>query len=329
MLVLSADDVRKALPMPQAIVAMREAFAALSSGKADVPMRTVLSLPDHAATTLVMPASVAGAGGEALAVKVVSLFPRNRQRGLALIQAAVVLLDGATGRPLALLEGASLTAIRTGAASGLATELLARPESRVVAILGSGVQARTQLEAVSCVRRIEFVRVFSPHSAHAEAFAAEVRSRGAMPRDVRRSDTASQAVSGADIVCAATTSAVPVFADEDISPGAHINAIGSFRPDAAEVPAATVARATVVVDQRQAALEEAGDIIQPLRQGWISAGHIRAELGELVLGRVRGRTLEDEVTLFKSVGNAAQDAVAARVAFAEAEKLGLGTRVEW
>ncbi len=329
MLVLNADEVRRALPMGAAIEAMKQAFAALSAGRAVVPPRAHLPVEPHDGESLVMPAFVRHEAGDALAVKVVSLFDRNAERGLARIQAAVLALDPETGRPEALLEGATLTAIRTAAASGLATDLLARPDSRTAAVFGAGVQARTQLEAVCTVRKIETAWVYDPLAGAAEAFAAEMAGYGPIPADVRPAADPRRAVADADVICTATTSATPVFADADLKSGAHVNAVGSYQPDVQEVPAETVVRARVVVDSRQAALEETGDLIRPIRQGLITADHIHAELGDLVLGRAEGRGSPDQLTLFESVGVAVQDALAARTALRRARQLGLGQEVAW
>ena len=330
MLVLSADDVRQALPMDAAIEAMKRAFAALSDGRVEMPERTHLPVRPHDGVSLVMPAFVETDNKEeqALAVKVVSLFAGNPGRGLPLIQAAVLVLDPETGRPVALLEGATLTAIRTGAASGAATDLLARPESRTVAILGAGVQARTQLEAVCTVRSIETAWVYDPAPARVEAFVAEMAGRAPIPSDVRPAGSAREALAQADIVCAATTASEPVFSDADLKTGVHVNAVGSYKPHVREIPAETVVRALVVVDSRDAALAETGDLIQPIRQGLVTPEHVHAELGELVLGVRPGRTSADQTTLFKSVGVAVEDAVAASVALERAEQSGLGQRVE-
>jgi len=329
MRVLNADEVRRALPMAAAIEAMRQAFAALSAGRAVVPPRTRLPVEAHDGESLVMPAFVRDEQGDALAVKVVSLFDRNPERGIARIQAAVVALDPQTGRPEALLEGAALTAIRTGAASGLATDLLARPDSRTAAIFGAGVQARTQLEAVCTVRKIETARVYDPRPGAAESFAAEMAGSGPVPGDLHPAADPRQAAADADVICTATTSAAPVFADDDLKSGTHINAVGSYQPHVQEVPPETVLRARVVVDSRQAALDETGDLIQPIRQGLITAEHIHAEIGEIVLGRAEGRGSPDQITLFESVGLAVQDALAARTALRRAEQLGLGRQVAW
>jgi len=326
MLVLDAAAVRQALPMDAAIEAMRRAFAALSAGRAIMPMRSQISIRQHDGVSLVMPAFVDDAEGQSLAVKVVSLFDHNADRGLPHIQSAVLVLAPDTGQPLALLEGAALTAIRTGAASGLATDLLARPAVRTAAMLGAGVQARTQLEAVCAVRPIETVWVYDPDPAAVEAF---ILDSFAAATDIRPASTPRQAVAEADVICAATTSRTPVFADTDLAAGVHINAVGSYQPDVREVPTETVVRARVFVDSREAALHEAGDLIQPIRQGAITADHILAELGELVLGRAAGRSCAADVTLFKAVGVAVQDAVAAMAALDRAMRLGIGQTVSW
>ncbi len=329
MKILTASEVRQALPMSQAIEAMKRAYAALSDGRAEVPLRARLSIPPHEAVSLFMPAYVQSEDGEALAVKAVSVFPHNPERGEPLIYAAVLVLQPDSGRPLALLEGGSLTAIRTGAGSGAAIDLLARAESRVVAIFGAGTQGRTQLEAACTVRRIETAWVYDPNRERAQAFVAEMAGRGPVPRDLRIAESPSQALTEADIICTATTSSTPVFDDADLKPGAHISAIGAYTPEMQEIPAATVTRARVVVDSRQAVLAEAGDLIQPMQQGLFDESHIYAELGEIVLGRKAGRQSPEEITLFKSVGVAVQDAFAAQVALRNADTMGIGQVVSW
>jgi len=330
MRILNANDVRQALPMPAAIDAMRTAFAALASGRADVPPRTHLRIDRHDGDTLVMPAYLSSDDAEAaLAVKVVSVFPNNGEANLPRINAAVVVLDPATGVPVALLEGAALTGIRTAAASALATDLLARPDSRTLAIFGAGVQARTHLEAICTVRPIDTAWIYAPTADRVDRLIAELAGRGPIPRDLRRAATPAEAVSRADVVCTVTTSSVPVFEDGNVRPGTHVNAVGSYKPQVAEVPPETVVRATVVVDERAAAWQEAGDLIQPLRAGLIGEEHIRAELGELVAGSKSGRTSAGQITLFKSVGNAAQDAAAAQLAVRNAETMGIGQRITW
>jgi len=329
MIILNASDVRKALPMKETIETMKQAFAAFSDGRAEVPLRARLRVPPHDALSLFMPAFIQDVQGEALAVKVVSLFPHNTQIGLPLIHAVVLVLEADTGRPLALVEGGSLTAIRTGAASGAATDLLARPNSRVAAIFGAGVQGRTQLAAVCSVRPIQTAWVYDVNPQRANEFIAEMAGQGPVPADLRIAANPSQAVADADVVCTATTTTAPVFEDADLKSGVHINGVGAYTPEMQEIPAETVARARVVVDSVSAAQAEAGDLIRAIQLGKITPDHIHAEIGEIVLGRKPGRASPTQVTFFKSVGIAVQDAAAARLALHNAQILGLGQQVSF
>jgi len=323
--ILNAAEVRQALPMAEAIAGMKRAFAQLSTGRAQTPLRNRLDASAVDGVALFMPAFLPEE--ESLAIKVVSVFPENPRRGEPIIYATVLVLDPETGRPLALLEGGSLTAIRTGAGSGAATDLLARPEAASVAIIGSGVQARSHLEAVCTVRNIRRVRVYSPTLDHAVAFAEEMAGQGPIPADVTVTESAAKAVVGADIVCTTTTSTSPVFPGRDLSLGTHINAVGSFTPQMQEIDEDTVARALVVVDSREAVWAEAGDLLVPLKKGLIDEDHIWAEVGEIVAGTRTGREDAQQITLFKSVGVAVQDVVAAGIALRNAERLGLGTEI--
>lgn len=325
LLVLNQEDVRRALPMSEAIEGMKQAFAQLSGGDAAVPQRTQLPIAQHQGISVFMPAYLAES--DALVMKIVSVFPGNVEQGLPSIHGVVVALDSRTGIPVALLEGGSLTAIRTGAGSGAATDLLARKDASVAAILGSGVQARTQLEAVCTARSIARVRVYSRHTAHARSFAEEMAGRFPIPHDIKVSDSADDAVRGADIVCTATSSSSPVFSGAALAPGCHINAVGSFRTDMQEVDVETVRKSLVVVDSREAAREEAGDLMVPIEQGLLTFDHVHAELGEIVLGTRPGRTSAEQVTFFKSVGVAVQDAIAARIALDNARRQGLGATI--
>ncbi len=323
LLYLSAADVRRALPMTDAISAMREAFAQLSDGRVTLPTRQCLAAREGHGDLLVMPCHCLALG--MFSLKTITVFPDNPGRGLPAVQALVVLIDGASGAHLAVLDGASLTAIRTGAASGLATDLLARRDAAAVAVFGAGVQARTQLEAVCRVRAIRRASVYDADPAAADRFAAEMSRCLGLP--VTRAGTPERNLAGADVVCTATSSCRPVFADGESALGAHVNAVGAYRPDAAEIPAAVVCRARVVVDHRAAALAEAGDLVQPLQQGLIERSHFGTELGEVVLGRSPGRRRADEITLFKSVGVAIQDLYAAARALENARRLGLGLKL--
>jgi alanine dehydrogenase len=331
MRILSARDVRAAVTMPAAIAGMREAFAQLASGSAQVPQRSVLTQAGRDATTLVMPAWLPQ-GGQ-LGVKVVSVVPGNVAAGLPAVPAVVLLLDAATGQARALMDGTYLTALRTGAASGLATDLLARPEATVAALLGAGGQAPYQLEAICTVRPIERVWIINRTQARAERLAEQVREWPATlrPREVRVAalgEAARAAVEEADVIATATSAREPLFPGGWVRAGTHVNAIGAFTPDARELPAELVARARIVVDQRAAALAEAGDVTLAIAAGAITAEAIHAELGELVLGTRPGRTSPEEITVFKSVGSAAQDVVVAELAYREALRRGLGVETD-
>lgn len=316
-LILSAENIQTALPMRDCIEGMKRAYHALSTGNADVPLRSRLELPNG--TALFMPAHVAGD----FAIKIVNIFPDQTP----MISATVLVMDAKTGKTLALLDGEKLTAIRTGAGGGASADMLANPDSRSVAIIGSGVQARAGLEAVCAVRDITKVRVFSRNYANAKRFAAQMAGQGTIPNDVQAVENVAQAVENADIVYCATTSSAPVFDGNLLKNGAHVIGVGSYTPQMQEVDATTVKNALVVVDSRESVLAEAGDLLVPMGEGVISAEHIHAELGEIIAGTKSGRTHADQITFFKSVGVAAQDAVAASIALANAHALGLGTKV--
>ena len=329
MRVLNADEVWKGLPMNRAIPAMEEAFSAFSSGRSECPPRTRIKVPGEETDYLFMPASYLSGTGSPVVMKMIGINSENYARGIPTVNASLLLSDGATGETLALLEGGSLTAIRTGAASGLATRLLSRPESSVLALFGAGNQARTQALAVCSVRPIREVRVYSPNREHVTQFIKECRGKSPLPERTIPAESPGDALSGADIVCTATTSGTPVFSDRDLEEGAHINAVGAYLPDTAEIPPKTVGRARIYVDSRAAAFSEAGDLILPLREGIIREAHVLGELGELILGTIPGRERPEEVTLFKSVGIAVQDAAAAWECYRNAVRLGIGTDIEW
>ena len=321
LLYLSHADVCRALPMANAIEAMHAAFLQLSDGRVTMPARSSVEIPEANGVVLIMPCYAAGT--HHVSLKLLTQFADNGRLGLPLIQAVVLLADAVNGRLLAIVDGSAITALRTGAASGVATRLLASPSADTAAIFGAGVQARTQLEAVCTVRQIKQVRVFDCHRAAAEAFAEDMSARLGIP--VLAASSAAEALGGARVVCAATTSTTPVFEDRDLAAGVHINAVGSWRPRTAEIPPDTICRARVFVDHRVAALEEAGDLLMPLQKGRIMAEHVRNELGEVIANRAAGRQSRDEVTLFKSVGLAVQDLFAAARALENARRLGIGT----
>jgi ornithine cyclodeaminase len=325
--VISKDEIRRVAPMGQTIELVKQAFAQLSAGEAEVPVRTQIEVAPHEGIALFMPAYLRKT--DQMGLKIVSVFPRNLESGIPTIHALITVVDAATGQPTAVMDGTYLTALRTGAASGAATELLARTDSRVLAILGAGVQGRTQLEAVCAVREITRVCVFDVNREASDAFAEEMQARGGrIPTDIAVASSAQEAVRQADIICTTTTSREPVFDDSDLAQGTHINAVGAFTPDTRETPEETIQRAELFVDSREACWAEAGDLIIPRAKGLVSDTDIQAELGELVLGTKPGRSTSKEVTFFKSVGNAVQDVAVAAHVMAEAVRLGLGTDVE-
>lgn len=325
-LALTRDDIRQLVPMARAVELMKLAFAELSAGRAESPLRSVIPVREGS-DTLLMPAYVPAA--HALGFKVVSVFPGNLAIGKPTINAMVCLLDDQTGEPLAIMDGTYLTALRTGAVSGAATDLLARPDATRLVVFGAGAQGVTQAAAVCAVRPIEHITVVDPSEA------AHERYRQAIARDwpdladrIELRTDAGDAVRQADVICSATTATSPVFRDADVRAGTHINGIGAFTPAMQELPPETVARALVVVDQIEAALAEAGDLIKPMRAGTISRDHFQRELGQLVNGDVSGRADEQQVTLFKSVGNAVQDVTVAQWAVSQAQSRAIGTTID-
>lgn len=309
--------------MADAIEAMRAGFAALSNGRAVVPVRTLIPLDRFDGGVLFMPAYMEDE--TAYGLKVVSIHEGNRTRGLEAVQALMVLFDASNGRLEAIMDGASVTAIRTGAGSALATDLLARRDSRVAVIFGSGVQARSHLEAICCVREIEKAFVVSRSREHAHTFADEMST--GLDIEVKVADDASVS-KNADVICTTTTATEPILHLNHVRKGVHINAVGTHRPHDAEIGKDLVAAAKVVVDQIEACMQEAGDILRPIRSGLIDESHIFGELGEIVTGRKPGREKEDEITLFKSVGNAIQDLAGAVAAVEKARREGFGTELQ-
>ena len=332
--ILSAADVRAALPMPKAIAAMRHAYGQLSAGKAIAPPRQHISTDKG--VTLIMPAYLPERSE--FGIKVVSVYDDNPNLDLPRITATVLVLDPTTGAPKAFMDGASLTAIRTGAGGGVAADLLARQDAKTVGLFGAGVQARAQLQAVMAVRDIARVSLMSRTEASAQQLSAEISEWTDAP-EVNLVRHAERVVEDADIVICATTSATPLFDGNALKQGTHITAVGTFVPEKREVDTTTIRRSDrIVVDSREACLEEAGDLIIPnaeIRTENETPNIVKnelvlgsAEIGEIVNGDKEGRQSDDEITFFKSVGVAVQDAVAASAVLAESEAKGLGTLVE-
>jgi ornithine cyclodeaminase len=269
-----------------------------------------------------MPAYRPGAWG----LKTVCVYPQNSERGLDPHQGAVLLHDGETGVLQAVINAGAVTATRTAAVSGAATRWLAREDAREVAILGSGIQARSHLEAMLCVLRPERVRIWSRTHEHAQGFWREAATRFQLPAVV--TDTAEQAVRGADVICTCTASRDPIVRLEWLSPGAHVNAAGASIPVARELDTATIAAAALFVDRRESAVNEAGDYVIAAAEGAVGPEHIRAELGEVIAGLAPGRSSADELTVFKSVGLAVEDLAAAGLLYRRARERGEGTEVD-
>ncbi len=329
--ILSRSDIERAVSAREAVDAMRVAFGEVSAGQAVVPVRG--HVESRRGITLLMPAFLGGSGG--LGAKIVSVFPGNVAADQPMIQGAVIVMNVETGRVRALLDGASLTEIRTAAGSGLATELLGDPAADVLAAFGAGAQGRAHIELLAACRPLREIRIVSVPPEGAESLAAELTERasslvppeGGAPPRIRAAATPAEALDGAGLVVTATTSETPVFSPEHLESGAHINAIGAFQPHTREIPEEIVTRARVIVDQREAIWEEAGDLIIPVEAGIVGRDVIDAELGEIVNGQAPGGRGDHDFTLFKSVGNAAQDVAIAEAALSKAEDLGLGSVV--
>jgi ornithine cyclodeaminase/alanine dehydrogenase-like protein (mu-crystallin family) len=323
-LCLSSADIEALADMPAAIDAVERAFIDLSAGRATAPVRTPIASERPSGVTLFMPGAVPALG--ALGAKIVSVRPENPTLGRALIQAVVVLVDPVDGAPVALLEGRALTALRTGAASGVATRHLARPEASVLTCFGAGVQAEQQIRAVRAVRPIRRVVLCTPTRARADALARRLAGGGDGLAVAVEPDPA-LAAGQADIICTATTARVPVFPATAARAGVHINGVGSYTLAMAEVPAAVVGRAVVVVDHAPGARAEAGDLAQAVAAGLADDSVYEREVGAVAAGLAAGRGAPEQITFFKSVGNAVQDMAVARLLVGEATRRGLGQRV--
>ena len=326
MLVLSRAEVERLIDPDRLREAVAKAMADLSAGKASMPARIAAIVPERDALLAAMPAYLPSSG--ALTTKLVSLFPKNIDRPTH--QAVIVVFDAEYGTPLALLDGEAITAARTAAASALATDLLARRDSQVLAVIGTGVQARAHLRAVPRVREFREVRIAGRHGDKAMALLKEVREW--LPRaELRMSTSFAQAEAGADVVCAATHSAEPVVRREWLSAGAHVTSVG-YNTAGREVDGATFRDALVVVESRAATLAAppagSNDIAMAIAEGAMTRDHVHAELGELVSGTRPGRTDRDQITLYKSVGVAVQDAAAAAMVLDAARSAGVGRTVD-
>jgi ornithine cyclodeaminase/alanine dehydrogenase-like protein (mu-crystallin family) len=325
-LVLGHDDVIDLLPMAECVPLMRDTLAGLARGDGYQPLRSVVRPPGLPGFMALMPAYAATGGTDqpgALGVKLLGIFPGNPALGKDAHQGVVLLLDPGTGEPVALLDASAVTAVRTAAVSAVATDALARPGATRLAILGTGVQARWHIPAIATVRRLTEIRVAGRDPDRAAAFAAEAARRHGLP--VIACQDAQEALAGAEIVVTATNATQPVLRCDWLEAGTHINAVGACVPTARELDTETVAQARLVVDRRESALAEAGDVVLAAAQAGLGPEHIAAELGEVLIGAAPGRRDATELTVFESLGLAVEDLAAAAHVHRRALAEGRGT----
>src|SRR5436190_3332901 len=325
-LVLNHAEVGQLLPLVECIGVMEDALGALARNEVHQPLRTIIKPTNVRGVMALMPAFREG-DKAMFGLKAICVFPGNAEIGKDAHQGGVLLFSGQTGELLAVVNASAITAIRTAAVSAVATKLLAREDAGELAIIGAGVQARSHLEAIAGVRSLKRVRIAARRVEKAESFAAETQPRFSFPVvPVQDAETAAR---DADIIVTATTSRDPVLRREWISPGAHINAVGTYAPTAREIDTATMAEASLFVDRRESALNEAGDYLIAAQAGAIGPDHVRGELGEILIGACPGRTSPEEITIFKSLGLAIEDLAAAAHIYQKARDKSLGTWVEF
>lgn len=325
-LVLDNRQIRELLPMTECIELMADALAALARGEVFQPLRTIIRPPEARGLLGLMPAFRTGEHG-AFGMKAICVFPENPANGKDAHQGAVMLFSRETGEMLALMNASEITAIRTAAVSAVATRLLAREDAQQLAIVGAGVQARTHLTALSSVRSIRHASVACRNIEHAEQLAREVQPQFSFPIEPVR--TNEEAVRGADLIVTATSSLEPVINKDWISPGAHLNAIGTHSPNSREIDSATMAAARIFTDRRESALNEAGDYLLAAKEGLVTSESIVGEIGELLIGTKSGRTSATEITLFKSLGLAIEDVATANYLYNKARTESAGTWIDF
>lgn len=324
--ILNHEEVAELMPMSECIDVMAEALTALARGQVHLPLRMVVRPPDAAGMMGLMPAYMSGERA-AYGLKAICVFPNNPAIGKDAHQGSVMLFSAETGELLAMVNASAVTAIRTAAVSGVATRLLARKDANDLAIIGSGVQARSHLAAMAAVRPVKRVRVADRISESAKKFAAEMSANYPFPIEAVESNEA--AVRDADMIVTVTNSSEPVLQRDWIAAGAHLNVVGACLPHAREVDTATMAASRLYVDRRESTFNEAGDYILAAKEGAIGPDHIRAEIGELLTGEAMGRTSEQEITLFKALGLAVEDLASAEYVYRQAKERQVGTWVEF
>lgn len=326
--ILNTENMLKVATMSDAIKACGDAMELYSNGESNIPTRANLAVPEHNGQSLYMYGYAAPA--EALGVKVVSVYPNNIEKGLTSVPATMVLVDATTGHVSALMDGTYLTQLRTGAVAGLATDILARKDSKTFALFGTGGQAPAQLEAVLTVREIELVKVFDINLARAQEFATDMQATFGDKFNVKivAASTSDEAILDADIITAVTTSSKAVFNGRLVKKGAHINGVGSYTPEMAEIDEYIITNADkVYVDTRDGAIKESGDLIQPINKGVYQVESITGEIGEVISGKILGRENNEEITFFESTGSAVLDLVTAQKILEQANKLDIGQNI--
>lgn len=323
-LIINQSEVPQLLPMSECMDVMAEALKSLAQGNAILPLRPVMWLPEKVGALGMMPSYLGDI--QRFGLKIVSVFPHNHGTEYDSHQGAVMLFEAQHGRLLAIMDSSSITGIRTAAVSGVATRLLARPEASDLAILGSGVQAGSHLEAMLLARSIKRVRVWSRNADHARAFAERAGQRHGLKIEVCAS--VQEAVTHAHIICTTTAAPEPILMGDWLAPGTHINAVGSSVPFTRELDTAAVVKSRLFVDRRESTVNEAGDFLFPKKEGAISDDHIQGEIGDLLLGKIEGRKSLDEITLYKSLGLAIEDLASAQHVYTKALEKGMGVAVE-
>ncbi|MFK7806084.1 MAG: ornithine cyclodeaminase family protein [Anaerolineae bacterium] len=324
-LIINQTEVGQLLPYDEAIEAMRGAFTALAQGKTIQPLRPILWLPEKVGALGMMPAYLEPI--EAMGIKVVSVFPGNHGTEYDSHQGSVMLFETKNGRLLSLMDASEMTAVRTAAATAVATDLLSHPEATDLAILGSGVQARSHIAAMLEVRpSIKRVKIWSRNGEHAAHFAKRAAQKFGV--EVVTADSVADAVAGTQIICTTTAAPEPILLNEMLEQGMHINAVGSSVPFAREIDSATMAQATLFVDRKESTVNESGDFLMAKADGVIDEDSIEAEVGEILIGEHPGRSSYQEITLFKSLGLAIEDVAAAHHIYQKAVEKGVGTWVE-
>ena len=328
-LILKESDISSIITMSDIIEADREALSIYSSNKSNIPLRSNLDIPEYNGQCLFMNGYAAPV--KALGVKIVSVYPENINKNITSVPATMVLVDAETGMVNSLIDGTYLTRLRTGAISGLATEILSRKDSKIFALFGTGGQAVTQLEAVLTVRKIEEVRVFDIFKERAEEFVKKMSDKFSKKFNVKiiAAESSDAAVDNADIITTVTTSKKPVFNANKVKKNVHINGVGSYTPDMIEIPGDILVKANkIYVDTRDGAINESGDLISPIKEGLIKKEKINGELGEVINGLIKGRENDDEMTFFKTTGSAVLDLVAAQKIYEMAKAKGIGQIVD-